>query len=64
MPILSVWAGLGKVKFNLISASRTLYVLLKPSSETIQVENVAAFELFSLLDLLKTNDAGTVNSRC
>lgn len=50
------------IKLNLASASRTLDVLLEPSPETVEVEDVPAVEFLCLLDLFQANDAGVVHA--
>ena len=49
------------IQLYLVSACGTLNVGLEPASEAIQVENVAAFQLFGLLDLLQADDARVVD---
>ena len=49
------------IQLYLISACGTLNIGLKPPSEAIQVEYVAALQLLGLLDLLQANDARVVN---
>lgn len=51
------------VKFNLVTACGALNVLLEPSSQTIQVKDVAAPKSLGLLDLLKAYDTGVIYAR-
>ena len=50
------------IQLYLISACGTLNIGLKPPSQAIQVEYVAAFQLLGLFDLLQANDACVVNA--
>jgi hypothetical protein len=49
------------LQLYLVSACGTLNIGLKPPSEAIQVEYVAALQLLGLLDLLQANDARVVD---
>jgi len=52
-----------EVKFNLVTACRALNILLEPSSQAVQVEDVTTPQPLGLLNLLKANDAGVINPR-